>query len=158
MILSTYYISSLVLPISYKEVGAVSYSYGAKGEVTDVTTSLRIRADASISSNIVGYLKNGDKISIKAMSGDWYSIEFNGQSGYVHKDYVKEINNDTPSKPAEPKPTSSQKPGDNATTPVYSKGEVINVSTNLNIRESARTNSSIVGYFINCFNNLIGLF
>ncbi|SUY46370.1 spore cortex-lytic enzyme [Clostridium putrefaciens] len=42
MILSTYYISSLVLPISYKEVGAISYSYGAKGNVvTDIQSRLK---------------------------------------------------------------------------------------------------------------------
>ncbi|WP_246578993.1 spore cortex-lytic enzyme [Clostridium algidicarnis] len=42
MILSTYYISSLVLPISYKEAGAISYSYGSKGSVvTDIQSRLK---------------------------------------------------------------------------------------------------------------------
>ncbi len=132
-----------------KPVEKPSATSSSKGEVVNVSTNLRMRSSASTSASIVGYLNSGDKFNIKEKSGEWYLIELNGKTGYIHKDYVKEINNDTPSKPTEPKPTSSQKPGDNATSPVYSKGEVINVSTNLNIRESARTNSSIVGYLVN---------
>ncbi|SUY45835.1 NlpC/P60 family protein [Clostridium putrefaciens] len=110
-----------------------------KGEVINVSTNLRIRSSSSTSSPIVGYLRSGDRFNIKEKSGQWYLIEVNGKTGYIHKDYVKEINNDVPSKP----------PTDVAKNTTSSKGEVINVNTNLNIRESAGMNYSVVGQLIN---------
>ncbi|MBU5592535.1 SH3 domain-containing protein [Clostridium sp. MSJ-4] len=123
---------------SPSENPSVKSPASAQGEVTNVSTSLRIRDNASTNSNIVGYLKNGDKLTIKGSYGDWYNIEFNGTSGYAHKDYIKKIESDTTKPPVET-------PNENKS----SKGEVINVSTNLRMRKEPNTNSTIISYLIN---------
>lgn len=63
----------------------------SRGQVINVSTSLRIRQLANIGSAVIGYLNNGQAFDIKEKSGDWYYIKVNDKLGYVHKDYVKEI-------------------------------------------------------------------
>ncbi|MBU3197515.1 SH3 domain-containing protein, partial [Clostridium algidicarnis] len=114
----------------------------SKGEVINVSSNLRMRSSASTSASVVGYLNGGEKFDIKGKTSDWYLIEFNGKTGYVHKDYVKELNADAPTKPVEPKPV--EKPSETAS----SKGEVINVSSNLRMRQEPNTSSAVVSYLI----------
>ncbi|WP_051652444.1 SH3 domain-containing protein [Clostridium algidicarnis] len=129
---------------SEKPVESPSETASSKGEVINVSSNLRMRSSASTSASVVGYLNSGEKFDIKGKTSDWYLIEFNGKTGYVHKDYVKELNADAPTKPVEPKP--SEKPVEKPSETASSKGEVINVSSNLRMRSSASTSASVVGY------------
>ena len=119
----------------------------SKGEVINISSSLRIRSSASTSSSILGYLTNGQTFDIKDKSGDWYSIQTNEISGYVHKDYVKEISassgTTSPSVPTPPAQTPSQNTGSK-------KGVVYNVSSNLRLRSKASTgaDSKVVAYLL----------
>ena len=113
---------------------------GKKGQVINVTTSLRIRQSASTSSSIIGYLYADDKVDIIKSVGSWYEIKHHGKTGYVHKDYLKIVsnsNNDT---------TTPVKPQEPEVKPQNKKGQVINVTTSLRVRQSASTSSNIVGY------------
>ncbi|WP_238883486.1 SH3 domain-containing protein [Clostridium sp. YIM B02551] len=109
-----------------------------KGQVINVSTNLRVRSGAGSNYSIIGYLVNGQTFSILSSEGDWYNIQYDGRSGYVSKDYVKEVSS-----------------GGIVTTPTNniisssSKGEVVNISSSLRIRSSASTSSSIIGYFTN---------
>ena len=109
----------------------------SKGQVVNVSSGLNLRKGASTSSEIIGVLSNGQNFNIKSKSGDWYNIEVNGVSGYVHKDYVKEVSD-----------TTSTTPSNNTETKI-SKGQVVNVSSSLRIRKEPNTSSTIVGYLIN---------
>ncbi|MGL4451921.1 MAG: SH3 domain-containing protein [Sarcina sp.] len=112
-----------------------------KGQVINVSTSLRIRSSASTSSSIVGHLKANDKVDIIGSSGSWYKIKSGGTTGFVHSDYLKvlgDVNTDT-NKPVPPVTTPE-------VTPDSGKGEVINVSTNLRVRSTPSTSGAIVGY------------
>lgn len=120
-----------------------------KGQVVNVSTNLRIRQAPSTASVVLGYISKEQTFDIKGKSGDWYNIEFNNTIGYVHKDYVKEIVANIPI----PSVT-----GNNITNLSYSannsqqsllKGQVINVSSNLRIRQGATVNSAIIGYLVN---------
>ncbi len=58
-----------------------------------VTDALRVRSEASTDSDVVGYLKNGDVVTIHetvtAKNGDrWYRISKDSLSGYAHSDYI----------------------------------------------------------------------
>lgn len=108
------------------------------GQVINVTTSLRVRADASTSSSVLGNLGPNARINIIGEKGSWYKINYKGKSGYIHKDYVKIVQGD--SKPETPsEPSISEESG---------KGKVINVTTNLRMRSNPNTSSSIVGYLV----------
>lgn len=93
------------------------------GQVVNVTTSLNIRKGASSSTSIVGTMPNGALFIINGQSGEWYYIEYQGGVGYVYKSYVKVINDSQSTK----------------------QGQVINVTTSLNIRKGPATSTSIVG-------------
>ena len=111
-------------------------SISKDGQVTNVTSSLRIRSASNTSSSIVGYLYPNEKFKIIGESGSWYKINHKGKTGYIHKDYVKVISSGGGT--VQP-PTPDVKPENG-------KGEVINVSSNLRIRSNPSTSSSIVGY------------
>lgn len=100
----------------------------SKGQVVNVSSVLRIRKSASTDSAVLGSIRNGVTFDIISKNGSWYNIKYNGLTGYVHGDYVKEI-------------TSS--------SVVLKKGKVYNVSTNLRVRRGASLNSSILGYLTN---------
>lgn len=106
----------------------ISVASISKGQVVNVSSTLRVRESASTSARVLGTMRNGTTFDIISKSGSWYEIKFNGTSGYVHGDYVKEI-------------TSS--------SAVSTKGKVYNVSTNLRVRSGASTSSAILGYVTN---------
>lgn len=114
----------------------VSLASISKGQVVNVNSNLRIRKSPSTSSAVVGSLRNGNTFDIISKSGGWYQINYNGTKGYVHGDYVKEITSSSPS-PSTPSQVASQ------------KGKVYNVSTNLRVRSTASTSSSVLGYLTN---------
>jgi len=53
----------------------------------DVVTSLNIRSGPW--GEVVGAFGPGDKITIVGQLGDWYKIEFNGKTAFVHSAWVK---------------------------------------------------------------------
>ena len=50
--------------------------------------ALRVREKPSTDSGIMGLLKNSSTVTIQGEEGDWYIISFNGETGYIHGDYV----------------------------------------------------------------------
>lgn len=57
------------------------------GEVT--ADSLNVRASASNSAPVIGTLGEGAVVSVLSFSGYWAQINYNNQTGYVHKTYLK---------------------------------------------------------------------
>ena len=111
-----------------------------KGQVINVSTNLRIRKSPNTSSDVIGYLTNGEVFNIDGKEGSWYKINANGKVGYIHGDYVKEVSGNSNS--------SSNNSGSNSnldTSLAGKKGTVVNVSTSLRVRQSPSTSSSVVG-------------
>ncbi|MBF0547180.1 MAG: peptidoglycan DD-metalloendopeptidase family protein [Candidatus Riflebacteria bacterium] len=69
---------------------ATSFGMGNNGRTIQgtvkVTSTLNVRSSAW--GTIIGSLSNGAKVNIVGTSGDWYQIEYNGQTAYVHRDYI----------------------------------------------------------------------
>ncbi|WP_294135145.1 C40 family peptidase [uncultured Clostridium sp.] len=122
-------LSVKTIPVSATEVNSgIEVVSISKGQVVNVTSTLRIRESASTNSSVLGTMRNGSTFDIISKSGSWYQIKYNGIIGYVHGDYVKEIA---------------------ASSSISTKGKVYNVSTNLRVRSGASTSSSILGYLNN---------
>lgn len=67
------------------------YTTNTVGKVT--VSSLNIRSQASDTSNVVGKLTLHDVVAVHSISGNWANITTSdGTEGYVHKSYVKLIN------------------------------------------------------------------
>ena len=110
-----------------------------KGQVINVSTNLRIRKSPNTSSDVIGYLTNGEIFNIDEKDGSWYKINGNGKVGYIHGDYVKELSGNSNSN------NNSVSSSNLDTSLVGKKGTVVNVSTSLRVRQSPSTSSSVVG-------------
>ena len=122
-------LSVKTIPASATEINSgVEVASISKGQVINVTSTLRIRESASTSSSVLGTMMNGSTFDIISKSGSWYRIKYNGITGYVHGDYVSEVA---------------------SSSAISTKGKVYNVSTNLRVRSGASTSSSILGYLTN---------
>lgn len=63
----------------------------AAGETYTVTaSSLNVRSGPSTNTSVIGSLKNGAQVTINSVSGAWGSITYNGRTGYIHMDYVRQ--------------------------------------------------------------------
>ena len=116
-----------------------------KGQVINVSTNLRIRKSPNTSGDVIGYLTNGEIFNIDGKEGSWYKINANGKVGYIHGDYVKEVNGNSNSN------SNSNNSGSNSnldTSLAGKKGTVVNVSTSLRVRQSPSTGSSVVGSLV----------
>ena len=64
----------------------ICFALAQTGTVT--ASSLNVRAGTSTESNVVGVLRQGDRVTIKESSGSWYKVSCNGKVGYVAKKYI----------------------------------------------------------------------
>ncbi len=72
------------------------------------TDTLKLRKEASTNSTILELLNYGEKLQYIEESGDWYKVKIRGITGYVHKDYVKEKEDNTPTNNVVGNTTTSQ--------------------------------------------------
>lgn len=96
-------------------------SQAATSTATVSTDTLKMRKEASTSSEIVTLLSEGFEIQIIEKQGDWYKVKYNNYTGYVHGDYIKVKQSQTQ--------TSSQ-------------GNTTNKTTNSNTNTSNNTNTT----------------
>jgi murein DD-endopeptidase MepM/ murein hydrolase activator NlpD len=72
-------------PADASAPGAGRESYPTTGTV-QVNTSLNVRT--SPWGSIIGSLRMGNEVRILGKQGDWFKISHNGQTAYVHRNYV----------------------------------------------------------------------
>ena len=60
------------------------------GRVT--VDNLNIRKEANSTSSVVGKLSKGDYVQVNSINEYWVQVTFEGQKGYVHKSYLKLLN------------------------------------------------------------------
>ncbi|MGU8569580.1 C40 family peptidase [Clostridium perfringens] len=118
-----------------------------KGQVINVSTNLRIRKSPNTSSDVIGYLTNGEIFNIDGKEGSWYKINANGKVGYIHGDYVQ-VGENSSNNGGQSSGNNGQSSENNSgmdTSLAGKTGKVVNVSTSLRIRQSPSTSSSVVG-------------
>ena len=59
------------------------------GKTIKATTNVTVRNAASKTGDAIGTAKTGDSYKVLGTEGDWYKIEYNGQSGYVKAEYFE---------------------------------------------------------------------
>lgn len=62
---------------------------GRTGTVRDVSSTLNVRSGPGIGYGVVTRIGNNIGVVVHYNSGDWYNITANGNTGFVHKDYIK---------------------------------------------------------------------
>ena len=128
--------------IDYPQVENINVRMASKGQVVNVDgTYLRIRSSATTESSVLGTMIEGSKFDIISKSGQWYRVQYNSITGYVHGDYVLISGSENIITPD----TSA---GGSET--VISQGTVINAEgSNLRVRKGPSTNVAVLGYLLN---------
>ena len=79
-------------------MGGKEYNIGSEksqkqtGTVVPGITSLHFRSGPGIDQEIIGYLHSGDTVEIVEKCGDWYKVNFNGNTFYLIIDRDKDGN------------------------------------------------------------------
>lgn len=115
----------------------------ATGKVINVTSNLRVRKSPDTSATILGYLLNGEEVSITGESGQWYEISFKGSKGYASKEYIQKVTSNSGQN------NSNNNTNNSSTTTTSKKGKVVNIHTTLNIRQGAGSNYTVIGHLSN---------
>lgn len=63
----------------------LDYNFGT-GAISG--TNVRMRSGASLTASILGHYNTGSKMAVTGVNGVWYQVSYNGQTGYVHSDYL----------------------------------------------------------------------
>ncbi|MGL5617187.1 MAG: SH3 domain-containing protein, partial [Sarcina sp.] len=63
-----------------------------KGFVINVTTSVHLRSEATMNSNIIENLPNNASVTITGKQGNWFRVNINGVKGFIFDEYVAEGN------------------------------------------------------------------
>ena len=56
--------------------------------------SLNVRGEPSLNGNILGKLQKGETVKIISESNDWIEITYNGESGWITRQYIQENNSE----------------------------------------------------------------
>ncbi|MGG2108552.1 N-acetylmuramoyl-L-alanine amidase [Lysinibacillus pakistanensis] len=67
-----------------------SFSGDLLGRAT--VDNLNIRQEANTTSTVVSKLKKGEYVQVNRMNGYWAQVTYKGQEGYIHKSYIKLLN------------------------------------------------------------------
>lgn len=89
-----YIIADRTVDIETEEPVAPPTTPPVSGNVLGRVTvdSLNVRSSANSSSTVLGKLKKGESVQVGQINGYWAEITFNGKTGYVHKSYLKLLN------------------------------------------------------------------
>lgn len=112
-----------------------------KADGTVNGSSVNIRTSPSTSGAVIGQANTGDLLSVIGSTGDWYTIDYNGTTAYVHKEYLSgdmlKYLGGTSAAVSNP----AGAPSSSATANVYA---TVKCSGVLNMRAQASTGSDIV--------------
>lgn len=85
---TVYFIFTVALFVMCMTLSASALS--TAGKVTTQGGRLNLRSSASVSSSIIGSVKNGSWLTLKEKKGDWYLAEYSlGKTAFVSADYIK---------------------------------------------------------------------
>ncbi|MGM9988393.1 MAG: SH3 domain-containing protein [Bacillaceae bacterium] len=106
-------------------------------EYVVTTTTLNVRSGASTKHQIIGTVKNGEKLDVKESVMGWYKINYKGKTGYVSAGYVEK--REVKSSTSEPTPEKPTPPNNQEVT-----HEIVQEDVNLRDQPSWSANKIIV--------------
>ncbi|WP_066869731.1 SH3 domain-containing protein [Clostridium mediterraneense] len=88
------YISAHNLQIITSGVDDVYNAVNKQGYIINVSSRVNLRANATMSSNILAKLTNNTKLNVLGKQGQWYKVNCNGTIGYIYQEYIGLTNAD----------------------------------------------------------------
>lgn len=119
---------------------------------------INVREAADISSSVIGVVSLGQTITVTGIEGDWYTVTYNGQNGFVYNDDLTggmlDMLGGVTAKAKTVQPPAAQEADVETDNGVY---VVIN-SSSLNLREEANTDSEIIDCYPNGYTfDIVGI-
>lgn len=76
----------------FKVVKADYNNDGSKkqGDMYTCVSSVNVRDSGGMNSSVIGALETGEQVKVLSEDGGWYEIDYEGQSGFVYKDYLEQ--------------------------------------------------------------------
>lgn len=113
----------------------------ATGKVT--TETLNLRSEPSTSSSILELLDANEEVEVISEEGDWYKVEYNGEEGYVSKDYI-EVSGEIEEEPStnNTETTDPEENNNNEETTTYTEATL---KKDADIKILPLINSNIIG-------------
>lgn len=109
----------------------------ASSKIMATTAYVNFREGASLKSNIIMVVPTGHEVKLINNSGAFYKVNYQGTSGYMSKDFLKEVSKPTNEKPEPKKPTPPA-----PSRPIEKEKMVTTVY--LNLRSGQSTSSSLI--------------
>ena len=83
----------LILAATVAAVAALAITAGATElktgiGIVEANGGLRLRSQASTSSDVLSTAHNGDNVVVIRQVGNWYLVNYNLKIGYMHSDYI----------------------------------------------------------------------
>ncbi len=82
------YISAHNLQIITSGVNDQYNAINKQGYIINVSSRVNLRANATMSSNVLAKLSNNTKINVLGKQGQWYKVSCNGTVGYIYQEYI----------------------------------------------------------------------
>ena len=106
----------------------------ASGTGTVTCDVLNVRSGPGTSNSVIGSLKRGNSVAVKAKSNGWYKVSYGSGTGWVCGDYLS-VGQSSPAKaPAQSKPSSPSSSGGSAGRISGTGGAGVNVRTGAGTR------------------------
>lgn len=115
-------------------------------DATCIGESVNVRTSPSATSTVIGTAKKGQVFVTSGKSGDWYQINYNGTTGYIHSDYMQGSllqylpTVQAPTASAEVTAVAVTAPDKSVNDDIYAVVEV----PSLNLRKEPNTDSDII--------------
>lgn len=112
-------------------------------DATCIEDNVNVRTSPSLTASVLGTAKKGQVFVTSGKNGDWYQINFNGNTGYIHSDYMQ--GSLLKYLPAVKAPTASDEVtaealGKSVSNDIYAVVEV----PSLNLRKEPSTDADII--------------
>ena len=118
-----------------------SYSnINKEGSIINVDSSVHLRGNATMDSNILANLKNNTNINILGKQGSWYKVSIDGEIGFLYQSYVGVSNNSI----NENNNKNTKNSIDNSNKNNNQSNNVNRVNTSINNKKMINNNSNIV--------------
>ena len=82
------YISANNIQIITSGVNEAYNAVNKQGYIINVSSVVNLRANATMSSNVLAKLNNNTKLNVLGKQGQWYKVNCNGTIGYIYQEYI----------------------------------------------------------------------
>ncbi len=141
---ATGYIASSNMQKIVSGVGYDLTSLSGTGYVTNVSTVVNLRENATMNSETLAKLKNNTSVTLLGKQGDWYKVNDNGTTGYIYGEYIAIANSNTTSSSSSNSSTvtSSNTSKTTGTTKSNSSSSIKTTSSNSNTGTTGTTSKT----------------